>query len=351
MTIKLNNIYKSYDDNKYVIKDFNLEIKDGQFVVLVGPSGCGKSTLIRMIAGLEDISRGEIYIDDKLVNDISPQDRELAMVFQSYALYPHMTVRENIAYPLKLRKINKKEIEISVVEVAKTLGIEELLDRKPSQLSGGQKQRVAIGRCIIRSPKAFLMDEPLSNLDAKLRVQMREELSELHRKIDKTFIYVTHDQIEALTLGDLIVVMNDGIIQQAGSPTELFNNPVNKFVAEFIGSPAMNFLEYDNGEVGINQTKLRFDINRPIWIGIRPEKISLIDNGGIKFDAEIVSIERLGSENYIYMNVNGKTILARDFNLIDVEKGQTHSFYIKEEDIKIFDRDSENYIGANIIKA
>lgn len=345
MAIELKNIYKSYDKNDYVVKDFNLIIEDGQFVVLVGPSGCGKSTLIRMIAGLEEISSGDLYIDKIKVNDLAPKDRDLAMVFQSYALYPHMTVKENIAYPLKLRKINKEEINIKVNEIAQTLGLIDLLDRKPNQLSGGQKQRVALGRSIIRSPKAFLMDEPLSNLDAKLRVQMRNEINTLHDNIKRTFIYVTHDQIEALTMGDLIVVMKEGIIQQVGSGKELYENPVNKFVASFIGSPAMNFLEFSNGKINLNDTSIDLNLDKELYFGIRPDKITLVDNGGISFKAKIKSIENLGSENYIYIDVNNEVFLVRDFYLREVQKGEVHNFYMLRKYIRLFDKKTEERIN------
>lgn len=341
MAIELKNIYKSYDKTNYAVQNINLEIEDGLFVVLVGPSGCGKSTLLRMIAGLEDITEGELIIDGKVVNKVAPQDRDLAMVFQSYALYPHMTIRENIAYPLKLRKVPKDEIDQKVEEVSEALGIKEYLDRKPGQLSGGQKQRVALGRCIVRSPKAYLMDEPLSNLDAKLRVQMRTEISALHAKMKKTFIYVTHDQIEALTMGDLIVVMRGGKMQQVGTGTELYENPVNKFVADFIGSPSMNFLEFPDGKVNLNGTVLDLNIDKPIWFGIRPDKISLDKEHGKEFSAKVTAVELLGAENYIYIDVNGKQFLIRDFSLQDVKPGEEIKFYIKPEETRAFDKESE----------
>ena len=238
--LKLKNIQKVYENGFEAVKDFSLEIEDREFIVFVGPSGCGKSTTLRMIAGLEEISGGELYIDDKLVNDVAPKDRDIAMVFQNYALYPHMTVYENMAFGLKLRKLPKDEIDKKVREAAKILDIEHLLDRKPKALSGGQRQRVAMGRAIVRSPKVFLMDEPLSNLDANLRVQMRIEISKLYHELNTTFVYVTHDQTEAMTLGTRIVVMQDGIVQQVASPNEIYNHPTNLFVAGFIGSPQMN---------------------------------------------------------------------------------------------------------------
>ena len=242
-SLSLQHIYKIYQGDVTAVKDFNLEIEDKEFIVFVGPSGCGKSTTLRMIAGLEDISKGELYIGDKLVNDVEPKERDIAMVFQNYALYPHMTVFDNMAFALKLRKVPKAEIEQKVTEAAKILDIEHLLKRKPKALSGGQRQRVALGRAIVRHPKVFLMDEPLSNLDAKLRVQMRTEIIKLYRKLQTTFIYVTHDQVEAMTMGTRIVVMKDGIIQQVDSPQNIYNYPANLFVAGFIGSPQMNFLE------------------------------------------------------------------------------------------------------------
>ena len=241
--VKLKNIVKKYPNGFVAVKNFNLEIEDKEFIIFVGPSGCGKSTTLRMIAGLEDISNGELYIDDKLCNTVSPKDRDIAMVFQNYALYPHMTVYDNMAFALKLRKVPKDEIDKKVREAAKILDLEHLLDRKPKALSGGQRQRVAMGRAIVRSPKVFLMDEPLSNLDAKLRVQMRSEISKLHHKLQTTFIYVTHDQTEAMTLGTRIVVLKDGIIQQVDTPQNLYNAPDNLFVAGFIGSPQMNFID------------------------------------------------------------------------------------------------------------
>ncbi|MBQ4191501.1 MAG: sn-glycerol-3-phosphate ABC transporter ATP-binding protein UgpC, partial [Clostridiales bacterium] len=241
-SLSFQHVYKKYEGGVVAVSDFNLDVADKEFVILVGPSGCGKSTTLRMLAGLEDISEGEIYIDDRCVNDVLPKDRDIAMVFQNYALYPHMTVRDNMAFALKLRKMSKDEINRRVVEAAKILEIEHLLDRKPKALSGGQRQRVALGRAIVRDPKVFLMDEPLSNLDAKLRVQMRVEITKLHHRLKTTFVYVTHDQTEAMTMGTRIVVMKDGFIQQVDSPTELYDNPVNTFVAGFIGMPPMNFI-------------------------------------------------------------------------------------------------------------
>ena len=320
----LKNVKKVYDNNKVVINNVNLEIKDKEFVVLVGASGCGKSTLLRMIAGLESISDGEIYIGDKKVNDVPPKDRDIAFVFQSYALYPHMTVRENIAFGLKMRKVPKAEIEKKVQEAAKILNLGEYLDRKPKQLSGGQRQRVALGRAIVRNPKVFLMDEPLSNLDAKLRVQMRSEIKKLHKKLQTTFIYVTHDQTEALTMGDRIVVLNNGNIQQVDTPQQIYDNPKNTFVASFIGSPQMNF---------INGKDLGLDEN--ILYGIRPEKM-LKPDGNIKLTVEVDISEMLGSEKIAYFDIDGKrcsAILSSEFNI-----GKTLDLSINSADLYKFDK-------------
>ncbi len=322
----LKNIKKSYDNNKVVINNVNLEIKDKEFVVLVGSSGCGKSTLLRMIAGLENITEGEIFIGDKKVNDVPPKDRDIAFVFQSYALYPHMTVRENIAFGLKMRKVPKAEIEKKVQEAAQILNLGEYLDRKPKQLSGGQRQRVALGRAIVRNPKVFLMDEPLSNLDAKLRVQMRAEIKKLHEKLQTTFIYVTHDQTEALTMGDRIVVLNNGDIQQVDSPDEVYNNPKNTFVAGFIGSPQMNFI--DGKDIGIDEN---------ILYGIRPEKMVKPD-GNLKLTVNVDISEMLGSEKIAYFDIGEKkcsAVLSSDFNI-----GKTLDLSICTDDLYKFDKQS-----------
>lgn len=302
----LKNVRKTYDNNKTVIKNVSLEIKDKEFVVLVGSSGCGKSTLLRMIAGLEDITSGDIYIGDKKVNDVPPKDRDIAFVFQSYALYPHMTVRENIAFGLKMRKVDKAIIEKKVQEAAEILNLGEYLDRKPKQLSGGQRQRVALGRAIVRNPKVFLMDEPLSNLDAKLRVQMRSEIKKLHERLQTTFIYVTHDQTEALTMGDRIVVLNNGDIQQVDTPEQIYNNPQNTFVAGFVGSPQMNFIE--GKDIGLDEN---------ILYGIRPEKMQRAD-GDIKLTVDVEISEMLGSEKIAYFNIGSRKCSAKldsDFSI------------------------------------
>lgn len=321
--VTLKNVTKIYDTKK-VIDNVDLTINDKEFVVLVGASGCGKSTLLRMIAGLEDITGGEIFIGDKKVNDVHPKDRDIAFVFQSYALYPHMTVRENIAFGLKMRKVDKETIAKKVQEAAEILDLGEYLDRKPKQLSGGQRQRVALGRAIVRNPKVFLMDEPLSNLDAKLRVQMRSEIKKLHEKLQTTFIYVTHDQTEALTMGDRVVVLDKGVIQQAASPEEIYNNPANTFVAGFVGSPQMNFIDCKD---------FPFETKENVIVGIRPEK--MVCGGEIKFNVDIEITELLGSEKIAYFNIGGKKCSAKlpaDYN---IEKSLELS--INPKDLYFFD--------------
>ncbi len=319
----LKNVKKIYD-KKVVIDGVNLEIKDKEFMVLVGPSGCGKSTILRMIAGLEEISDGEILIDDKTVNNIPPKDRDIAFVFQSYALYPHMTVRENIAFGLKMRKVDKKIIDEKVKEAAEILDLTEYLERKPKQLSGGQRQRVALGRAIVRNPKVFLMDEPLSNLDAKLRVQMRSEIKKLHEKLQTTFIYVTHDQTEALTMGDRIVVLNNGVIQQVDSPEEIYNNPQNTFVAGFLGSPQMNFID---GE-------FLSDCYSGMIAGVRPEK--MLTGGEIKLKVNVDITELLGAEKIVYFNINHCKCSAKF--PADKAVGNTLELSVRPEDIYLFDK-------------
>ncbi len=309
-SVVLKNLIKSYDGKKNIIDGINLEIKDKEFVVLVGSSGCGKSTILRLISGLEDITSGEILIDDKVVNNTHPKDRDIAFVFQSYALYPHMSVYENIAFGLKMRKYPKNEIDAKVRDVAKALNLEELLERKPRQLSGGQRQRVALGRAIVRNPKVFLMDEPLSNLDANLRVQMRSEIKRLHQKLQTTFIYVTHDQTEALTMGDRIVVLDKGKIQQADTPEEIYNNPKNKFVAGFIGQ--MNFIKVDieNGIFKIEDKEFKTGKNilGPCIIGIRAEKML---NGSVDIYVKPDIVEMTGGERIIYFNLNDDKCSAK----------------------------------------
>ncbi|RVU98025.1 sn-glycerol-3-phosphate ABC transporter ATP-binding protein UgpC [Coriobacteriales bacterium OH1046] len=316
------------DEGVLAVQDFNLEIADREFVVLVGPSGCGKSTTLRMVAGLEDISGGELRIGGKLMNDVAPKDRDIAMVFQSYALYPHMTVRDNLAFPLKLRKLPQDEIDAKVNEAAEILGITEYLDRKPKALSGGQRQRVAIGRAIVREPKVLLMDEPLSNLDAKLRNQMRAEIIKLRQRIDTTFIYVTHDQTEAMTLGDRIVIMKDGVVQQVGTPQEVFDHPANLFVSGFIGVPQMNYFdaelvrtddEYEVRVGGIavvpNAEKqarlLSHDVqSQPIMLGIRPEHVSLLGETGQTLHGTVEVSEMMGSSVHLHLVSLGQDVIV-----------------------------------------
>lgn len=354
------NIYKIYQGDVIAVKDFNLEIKDKEFIVLVGPSGCGKSTTLRMVAGLEDISKGELYIDDELVNDVHPKDRDIAMVFQNYALYPHMTVYDNMAFGLKVRKYKKEEIDVKVKEAAKILGLEEFLHRKPKALSGGQKQRVALGRAIVRNPKVFLMDEPLSNLDAKLRVQTRAEITKLHKKLQTTFIYVTHDQTEAMTMGDRIVIMKDGVVQQVDTPQNVYSKPANVFVAGFIGSPKMNFLDalvikegeevllkLSNGTIKLSKEKADRlleggYLGKEILLGIRPEHMYYKENiTDIHLDGVVDFLEMLGSEKYLYLATEGEPIIARINSDHHVEKGDKVRLYLSDEKLYLFDKDSE----------
>ena len=318
-SIELKNIEKSFGTNK-VINRFDIKINDGEFIVLVGPSGCGKSTLLRMISGLESVDVGEIYLDNKLINNLIPSKREIAMVFQSYALYPHMDVFENMAFGLKMEKIPKNEINQKVNNAAATLQIEDLLKRKPKQLSGGQRQRVAIGRAITRNPKVFLFDEPLSNLDAALRSEMRVEISKLHKKLKTNIIYVTHDQIEAMTLADRIVVLNKGIIEQFGTPNEIYNDPNNIFVAEFIGSPKMNIIKinkekiFNSNTIELFKNKITFEnfkFKDDIYLGIRPEDISIKDDREIKLDVKVDLVENLGFEKIIYTKLSETQIIIK----------------------------------------
>ena len=365
--LKLKGIKKVYDNGFQAVKDFNLDIEDREFIVFVGPSGCGKSTTLRMIAGLEEISSGELYIDDKLVNDIPPKDRDIAMVFQNYALYPHMTVYENMAFALKLRKVSKAEIDKKVREAAKILDIEHLLDRKPKALSGGQRQRVAMGRAIVRSPKVFLMDEPLSNLDAKLRVQMRIEISKLYNELNTTFIYVTHDQTEAMTLGTRIVVMQDGVVQQVASPTEIYNHPANLFVAGFIGSPQMNMTygqtSVENGkqyvkvfdklmeipEDKVNVIKEKNAENIDVIVGIRPENIyhtkeELAKPGVVSFNGVVDLMENLGAEIYIHIKKDGANFIIKSRTVANYKIGDPIEFGFDANKIHIFDKEEQNKI-------
>lgn len=309
-TLTLNALQKSYDQIQ-VLQRVDLQVADGEFLVLVGPSGCGKSTLLRCIAGLEDISAGELQIDGKRVNELPPRDRDVAMVFQSYALYPHMTVRENMSFGLEVRKTPKAEIQERVDAAAEMLGLEGLMDRLPKAMSGGQRQRVAMGRAIVRRPKVFLFDEPLSNLDASLRGQMRVELKRLHRQLDATIVYVTHDQVEALTLADRILVLNAGVVQQIGTPTELFDTPANRFVAGFIGSPSMNFLkgEGDGTQVHIGPLALASSHTGPVTVGVRPNEV-IVDPQGTPATVDV--IEHLGWELHLHLRLaDGQELTAR----------------------------------------
>ena len=366
-SLSLRNICKVYPNGFAAVKDFNLEIEDKEFVIFVGPSGCGKSTTLRMIAGLEDISSGELYIGDRLVNDVEPKDRDIAMVFQNYALYPHMSVYENMAFGLKLRKTPKDQIDKLVHEAARILDLEHLLDRKPKALSGGQRQRVAMGRAIVRNPKVFLMDEPLSNLDAKLRVQMRVEISKLHQRLETTIIYVTHDQTEAMTLGTRIVVMKDGVIQQCDSPINLYNYPTNLLVAGFMGSPAMNFIDAVVVEDG-SDVKLSFGdmmikvpeskaktlvnggyIGKTVVMGIRPEDIHddevMVNNAGDSVvEATIRIYELLGAEVYLYFDLARVSCTARVNPRTTAKVGDVVKFAFDLNKLHIFDKETEQVI-------
>ena len=348
-TIKLENLIKTYGDVE-VLHNLNGEIEDGEFVVVVGPSGCGKSTLLRMIAGLEKITSGEISIGNKIVNDLEPADRDIAMVFQNYALYPHMSVRQNMGYGLKIRKIKKQEIERRVREAAEILGINEYLDRKPRQLSGGQRQRVAMGRAIVRDPQVFLFDEPLSNLDAKLRVQMRLEIRKLQKRLNVTSIYVTHDQVEAMTLGDRLMVLNNGVVEQFGTPIELYDKPKTIFVAGFIGSPAMNFIPAECTEKNIslcNGKKIEKNIKYKgkILVGIRPEHLEENKKGNIKIVIQMV--EQLGSNSLLHgiLEDTNIEIVASLSGHVTAKAGSIVSFSAKEPNIHVFNPETDKRLG------
>ena len=372
--IALRNVCKQFDSEHYGVKDFNLDIHDKELVIFAGPSGCGKSTTLRIIAGLEEITDGELWIDGELSNYLEPKERGMSMVFQNYALYPNMTVYGNMAYALKIRKLPKDEIDRKVHEVAKILEIDQLLDRRPAALSGGQKQRVAIGSAIIRKPKAFLMDEPLSNLDAKLRAQMRVELVKLHKQLDTTIIYVTHDQTEAMTLGTKIVVMKDGLIQQVGAPQSIYDNPVNLFVAGFLGSPSMNFFRCTVKAEENNRTALLLDDaktvkkvyldgtrgkqiadrynGRHVILGIRPEDIYELDeakklgieNESVDVDEPVVNREMLGAEVILYFDEQGKTLAVRLSPENQTQVGEKVSLYFDMEKAHVFDPETEENI-------
>ena len=363
-SLSLQGIQKIYPNGFHAVKDFNLEIADKEFIIFVGPSGCGKSTTLRMIAGLEDISGGTFKIDGKVMNDVEPKDRDIAMVFQNYALYPHMTVYDNMAFGLKLRKVPKDEIDKKVREAAKILDLEKLLDRKPKALSGGQRQRVAMGRAIVRNPKVFLMDEPLSNLDAKLRVQMRIEISKLHENLGATIIYVTHDQTEAMTLGTRIVVMKDGIVQQVDTPQNLYNTPCNQFVAGFIGSPQMNFMD---ALVNVNGNDVTLKVGehvlkvpaskkqalidggydgKTVVLGIRPEDVhdsqAFISNSPESvIKSKIKVYELLGAEVFLYFDLEGTQMTARVNPRTTLRTGDDAVFALDMEKIHLFDKDTE----------
>ncbi len=363
-SISCRHIYKIYPGNVTAVSDFNLEIEDKEFVVFVGPSGCGKSTTLRMVAGLEEISKGEMYIGDRLINDVPPKDRDIAMVFQNYALYPHMTVYKNMAFGLELRKMPKEEIDKRVREAAKILEIEHLLDRKPKALSGGQRQRVALGRAMVRNPAVFLLDEPLSNLDAKLRTSMRTEIIKLHKKLATTFIYVTHDQTEAMTMGDRIVVMKDGVIQQVDTPQNLYDYPCNVFVAGFIGSPQMNFMDgtlIKNGSgyavdlagsviplpaAKTADGKLEAYVGKTLKVGIRPEDIDdepefMAKHPDARLDTEVEVSELMGAEIYLYLTYKGQNLMARVSPTSKARRGDKITIALDTNKIHLFDPETE----------
>lgn len=365
--ITMKNVVKTYDNNVTVIPGLDLEIRDKEFIILVGPSGCGKSTTLRMIAGLEEVSSGDLYIGERRVNDVPPKDRDIAMVFQSYALYPHMTVYKNMAFGLQLRKTPKDEIDRKVREAAKILDIEAYLDRKPRALSGGQRQRVALGRAMVRNPEVFLLDEPLSNLDAKLRTEMRSQIAGLHQRLQTTFVYVTHDQTEAMTMADRIVVMKDGLIQQVDTPQNLYHHPCNLFVAGFIGSPQMNFTEavLKRGVAGwflrfgefqtalakgrFSDTELEKYEEKTVIMGIRPEDIIPEDSHRFKdgdgiIKAKVELAEMMGSETYLYMMVNGVRMNARVSSRVTAEVGEQVTLAVDSDKIHLFDKETEQSI-------
>ncbi len=366
-SVSLKHIYKKYPGGVTAVSDFNLDIKDKEFLILVGPSGCGKSTTLRMIAGLEEITEGELFIGDQLVNDVAPKDRKIAMVFQNYALYPHMTVFENMAFGLKLVKTPKEEIKRRVEDAARILDITHLLDRKPKALSGGQKQRVALGRAIVRKPKVFLLDEPLSNLDAKLRAAMRTELTKLHQSVQTTFIYVTHDQVEAMTMATRIVVMKDGLIQQVDTPQTLYDEPVNLFVAGFIGTPQMNFINgklvkkgddvffnFEDKSIKLpaekaNAPELKDYIGQEVVVGLRPECIydspmQLAAHEESVIDAYVDVTELMGAEIYLYLNVGETKLIARVSSRSTTRAGDNIKVAFDMPRMHIFDKDTERCI-------
>lgn len=353
--VKFEHIYKIYDNGFQAVKDFHFTIQDGEFLVLVGPSGCGKTTTLRMLAGLEEISRGDLCIGERRVNDIPPRDRDIAMVFQDYALYPHFSVRENLAFSLKLRGMSRQEIAGKVNDAAEILELKHLLERKPKQLSGGQRQRVAIGRAIVRKPQVFLFDEPLSNLDAKLRAEMRVELAKLHKKLSTTIVYVTHDQMEAMTLADRIVVMKEGVIQQAGAPMDIYERPANSFVASFIGTPPMNQVAAtlrtaDNRMVIVGQeftlpvppemaSQLTAHTGQEILVGIRPQHMTLYKDAASSFKAKVDVIEPMGSESFVYFTLEHKQWVVRHDGLPPVAEGEIADVVVDMPKVHLFSKD------------
>ena len=365
-SLSLQHINKTYPNGFQAVKDFNLEIEDKEFIIFVGPSGCGKSTTLRMVAGLEEISGGTLKIGDKVMNDVEPKDRDIAMVFQNYALYPHMTVYDNMAFGLKLRKVPKDQIDKAVREAARILDLEKLLDRKPKALSGGQRQRVALGRAIVRDPKVFLLDEPLSNLDAKLRAQMRTEIAKLHKRLGTTFIYVTHDQTEAMTMGDRIVVMKDGFIQQVDTPQNLYDLPVNEFVAGFMGSPQMNFIDatlvkegadyyvtFGAAKIKVPANKANAEIanyvGKEIVFGIRPEDVHdepefIEKHPETRAAADVEVTELMGAETYLYLNCEGNALTARVEPTSTAKTGDKITIALDMNKMHLFDKETEKTI-------
>lgn len=369
-SVRLEQVYKQYNNGFLAVKDFNLDIDNNEFVVLVGPSGCGKSTTLRMIAGLEEITSGSIFIDDVLVNDVEPKDRNVAMVFQNYALYPHMTVYENMGLGLKIKKVKKPDIKKRVMEAAEILGLTDFLKKKPRTLSGGQRQRVALGRAIVREPKVFLLDEPLSNLDAKLRSKMRTEIIKLHLKLATTFVYVTHDQVEAMTMGTKIVVMKDGEIQQIDTPQNIYEKPRNIFVAGFIGSPEMNFasvlLTKSESKTAVELGKYKFEFpkesvidkalekysGKEVMMGFRPESICLWEEDNTyenqtKVNVKIEVSELLGSETLLYFALEGREVMAKIPQTLSVLPGQEMALLIEMDKVHLFDKDTQERIPIN----
>ena len=351
-TVTFDNVNKLYGDF-HAVKDMNIEIGDGEFMVLVGPSGCGKTTALRMIAGLEEISSGTLRIGDRVVNDVAPKDRDIAMVFQSYALYPHMSVRDNLAFGLKLRKVSKQEIERRVNEAAETIQLQKLLDRKPKELSGGQRQRVALGRAIVREPAVFLMDEPLSNLDAKLRVQTRAEIARLHQRLKTTVVYVTHDQVEAMTMGSRIAVMSEGVLQQVGTPQQLYDHPTNKFVAGFIGSPSMNFVDVDVNDGRLQgpsdwtipvppRAREALAAGRKVVAGFRPEHLEIGEGGADRgsFRARADVVEYLGNEELLHVTAADQDVVAIVDSDHRVRPGDIVDLFVPLEKLHLFDSET-----------